>query len=259
GMPLLRGRDFTDADSSTPVTIISQATARTFWGDDDPIGRTLHRNGDTRMITIIGVVGDVRSNALNQETPTLYYPSAARVAPLMDVVVRTDGDPHSLLATIRQKVRDLHPLLPVSNVRTMDEWVSNTAAQPRLNAQLLGVFAIVALMIAAIGTYGVLAYSVNQRTREIGLRMALGAQRGGVLSLIVGEGMLVALAGVGAGLAAAFLFSSVLSTLVFGVPVRDPMTFAGVGVALACVALIACAVPARRASNVDPMIALREE
>jgi putative ABC transport system permease protein len=141
----------------------------------------------------------------------------------------------------------------------MDEWVTNAAAQPRLNAQLLGVFAALALTIAAIGIYGVLAYSVTQRTREIGLRMALGAPRAGVLGSIVREGMLVALAGVTVGLVAAFAFSRVLDSLVFGVRVHDPATFAGVAAVLSAVALLACVLPALRASRVDPIVALRQD
>jgi putative ABC transport system permease protein len=261
GIPLLRGRDFTDADNSmtAPVTIVSQATAKRFWGDDDPLGRTLHRAADSRTFTVVGVVGDIRSLTLNQESPAMYYPAAARVWPRMDVVVRADGDPEALLPAIRQKVHELDAQLPLANIRTMEQWVSNTAAQPRLNAQLLAVFAGVALLIAAIGIYGVLAYSVNQRTREIGLRMALGAQPEGVLRLVVGEGMLVAIAGVAIGLVAALVLSRTLSSLLFEVPERDPGTFAGVAIVLLLVAVIACVMPARRASRVDPMIALREE
>ena len=259
GIPLVRGRDFTDADGAVPVTIVSQATARKFWGDDDPIGRSLHRNGDTIGVTVIGVVGDVHTTALNRDSPALYYPMARGTWPLMDVVVRTDGEPRGLLTAIRQKVGELDPTLPLANVRTMDEWVTNAAAQPRLNAQLLGVFAALALTIAAIGIYGVLAYSVTQRTREIGLRMALGAPRTGVLGSIVREGMLVACAGVTVGLVAAFAFSRVLESLVFGVRVHDPVTFAGVAAVLSAVALAACVLPALRASRVDPIIALRQD
>jgi len=259
GIPLLRGREFSDADNATPVTIVSQATAKKFWGDDDPIGRNLHRSGDSKGVTVIGVVGDVHTTALNQESPALYYAAARTAWPLMDVVVRTDGDPQALLPSVRQKVRELDPLLPLSNVRTLDEWVTNTAAQPRLNAQLLGVFAAVALSIAAIGIYGVLAYSVTQRTREIGLRMALGAPRAGILRLVVGEGMAVSLAGIVAGLAAAYLLSGALESLVFGVHVHDPLTFGAVAAMLSAVAFAACVVPARRASRVDPMVALRED
>ena len=149
------------------------------------------------------------------------------------------------------------PTLPVSTVRTMDEWVSNSAAQPRLNAILLAVFAAVAMLIAAIGIYGVLAYSVNQRTREIGLRMALGAPRGHVLRLIVREGMTVGAIGIGIGIAGALALSRVLASLVFDVPVRDPLTYVVVAVSLAVVALVACVIPARKASRVDPIVALR--
>jgi len=156
-------------------------------------------------------------------------------------------------------VRELDPELALANVNTMDQWLSNSAAQPRLNTVLLTIFAAVALLIAAIGIYGVLAYSVNQRTREIGLRMALGATPGRVLQLIVGEGMKVVLIGVVIGLAGGLALGRTISSLVFGVPVRDPATFSLVAATLAAVALAACAIPARRAARVDPMVALRCE
>ena len=177
----------------------------------------------------------------------------------MDVVVRTNGKPESVLPAVRQKVHALDPELPLANVRPMEAWVANKAAQPRLNAALLGVFACVALLIAAVGTYGVIAYSVSLRTREIGLRIALGAQRGRVLRLIVGGGMTMALAGIGIGVACALGLSRVLASLVFGVPVRDPATFITVTMILAVVALAACLVPAVRASRVDAMVSLRQE
>jgi len=262
GIPLLHGRDFTDADGPTvaPVMIVSQATAKKFWGNADPLGRTLGRSADPRIaFTVVGVVGDVRSTTLTQEFPALYYPVASRVWPLMDVVVRADGSPESLLASIRQKVHELDPYLALANVRTMDQWISNSSAQPRLDTVLLSIFASVALLIASIGIYGVLAYSVSQRGGEIGVRMALGATPAGILRLVVGEGMKVALIGIGAGLLGGLALGRTLSSLVFGVPVRDPATFLGVAVALASVALAACAIPAFRASRVDPMVALRYE
>ena len=239
--------------------VVSQATARKFWGADEAIGRVIRRVADGKELTVVGVVGDIRSTALNQESPAMYYPSAVRVWPLMDVVVRTDGKPESVLPGVRQKVRELDPELPLATVRTMDEWVSNSAAQPRVNAMLLAVFAGAALLIAAIGIYGVMAYSVNQRTREIGLRMALGAPRGGVVRLIVGEGMTVGLAGISAGLLGAVALSRTMASLVFAVPIRDPTTFGAVALLLMLVALAACFVPARKASYVDPMVALRDE
>ena len=261
-IPLLRGRDFTDADgpSAPQVAVVSQATAKRFFGDGDPLGRELYRVADRRGFTVVGVVGDVRHTALNQESPAIYYPSTTgRVWPLMDIVVRTEMPPESILAGVRQKVHELDAELPISNVRPMQDWVSLNAAQPRLNAILLTVFAAVALLIAAIGIYGVLAYSVNQRTREIGLRMALGAPRGRVLGQIVREGMVVGLAGIGIGLAGALALSRALASLVFGVEVRDPITFGAVAGVLAIVAFAACIFPARNASRVDPMVALRYE
>jgi putative ABC transport system permease protein len=262
GIPLLRGRDFTDADgpAAEPVMIVSESTARKFFGDEDPIGRTLTRSADLKTpFTVVGVVGDVRNTALNQESPALYYSSGARVAGLMDVVVRTNGSADAVLPLVRQRVRALDGELALANVRTMDEWLSASAAQPRLNSVLLTVFAVVALVIAAVGIYAVLAYAVTQRTREIGLRMALGATRGGVLRLIVGEGMVVGAAGIAVGLAGGLALGRTLATLLFGVTVRDPATFVAVAVVLGLVALAACAIPARRAARLDPMVALRYE
>ncbi|HVT97265.1 MAG TPA: FtsX-like permease family protein, partial [Acidobacteriaceae bacterium] len=261
-IPLLRGRDFTDADNSTTagVLIVSQSTAKKFWGDLDPIGRVLHPSAVPKeAITVIGVVGDVRDTALNQETPQLYYPMAARVAGLMDVVVRTSAPPDSVLPAVRQKIRELDPQLALANIRTEDEWVSNSAAQPRLNSVLLGVFAAVALLIASIGIYGVLAYSVTQRTSEIGVRMALGATRPHVLRLIVREGLVVSGVGIGIGLMGALALGRVLASLVFGIQVHDPSTFAVAAVTLTLVAMAASIVPALRASRVDPMVALRHD
>jgi predicted permease len=260
-IPMLRGRDFTDSDveSAPSVMIVSRATARTLWGDDDPIGRTIRRVADKKDFTVIGVVGDVRSQTLNRESPALYYSSGVRTWPLMDVVVRSEIDRAALMASIRREVHKLDPDLPLSNIRPMTEWVATSAAQPRLNASLLAVFACVALLVAAIGTYGVLAYSVSQRTKELGLRMALGADRGDVLKLVVREGMMVAAAGIVIGVGVAALMGRTLSALVFGISIWDPMTYAGVLTVLALVSLLSCLLPALRASRVDPMEALRLE
>ena len=267
-IPLLRGRVFTDADgpSTSPVAILSQDAARKLWGEADPIGRTFYRAADPKTVfTVIGVVGDVRSTALNQQSPALYYPLAWRTGPyrpkvvVMDILVRTGGTPEEFVPPLRQRVHELDAEIPMASIRTMDDWVSNSAAQPRLNARLLTLFAALALLIAAIGIYAVLAYSVTQRTREIGLRIALGAQPSSVLRLVVREGMKVGLIGVGAGLLGALAVSRALSSLVYGVPVRDPRTFASVAIALTLIALVACFIPARRAAKVDPIVALRYE
>ena len=261
-IPVVSGREFLNADTTTTsplVVIVSQATARRFWGGDDPIGRILHRQGDlARQYTVVGVVGDVRHSTLTLESPAIYYPSF-NLSPRMDVVVRTAASPMSVLPVVRQKVHDLDAALPVSSVRTMDEWLSSSAAQPRLNAVLLVVFAAVAMLIAAIGIYSVLAYSVNQRTREIGVRMALGSPGAQVLGLIVREGMAVVALGVGVGVVGALALSRVLTSLVFDVSVRDPLTYVVVAASLAAVALVACVLPARKAARTDPLVALRSE
>lgn len=262
-IPLLRGRVFNDADVKTSqlVMIVSQSTAQKFFGDADPISKALRPSAKPEIaFTIVGVVGDVRDQVLNQQTPTLYYAIPQRGSwPLMDVVVRADGSPEALLPIIRQRIAKMDASLAFANVNTMDQWLSNSAAQPRLNTVSLTTFAVVALVIAAIGIYGVLAYSVDQRTREIGLRMALGATPARVVNLIVHEGMKMVLAGVVIGLVGGLVLGKTVSSLVFGVPVHDPVTFVVVAVLLTVIALAACVIPARRAARVDPMVALREE
>lgn len=252
GIPLLQAREFTDAHSPTapPVMIISQATARKFWGDADPIGHTLRRSAlPTTAFTIVGVAGDVRSTALTQESPALYYPMATHVWLLMDIVVRTDASPEALLPAIRQKLHELDTELAVANVRTMDQWLSNSAARPRLNTILLTIFAFVALVIASLGIYGVIAYSVSQRTRAIGVR---------VLRLVVAERMKLALIGIGAGLLGGLALGRRVSSLVFSVPVRNPLTFTAMALKLAVVACRLCdACAARVASRSHGSAALR--
>jgi putative ABC transport system permease protein len=213
------------------------------------------------MFTIVGVVGDVRSTALTEEFPSLHYPAASRVWPLMDILVRTNGSPapEALLPAIPEKVREPVSELALANARTMEQWLSNSAAQPRLNTVMLSVFAFVALLIASVGMYGVLAYSVSQRTGEIGVRMALGATPRDALRLIIREGVTVVLIGIGAGLLGGLALGRAVSSLVFGVPVRDPAVIIGVAATLATVVLAACTIPAARGSRVDPIVALRYE
>jgi putative ABC transport system permease protein len=188
----------------------------------------------------------------------MYFSINARSWPTMDAALLTDAAPESLVPAVRRKVRDIDPDLAIAHVRTMDEWVAASAAQPRLNAMLIGIFASAALLLAAVGIYGVIAYSVAQRTREIGLRIALGARRSAVLGLVVREGTTVSAVGIGAGVACGLLLGQVLSSLVFDVDVRDPATYAAVAVVLSLVALAASAIPATRAASVDPMIVLRD-
>jgi putative ABC transport system permease protein len=260
-IPLLRGREFEYSDASTPnIIIVSQATARTFWGDENPLGRTLRRSADPEIpFTVVGVVGDVRSNELSQESPAFYYSITTRTMSLMDVVVRTDAPPETLLPAIRKQINALDPDLPMSNVNTMEQWLTTGAAQPRLTGILLSLFAGVALLIAAIGIYAVLTYSVSQRTREIGIRMALGATPRRVQKLIVSEGMRVVLLGLVIGLAGGFALGRTVESLVYGVGVRDPKIYLVVAAVLAVVALAACFIPARRAAAVHPLVALRDE
>jgi putative ABC transport system permease protein len=239
--------------------IVSRKAAHTFWGDADPIGRSVRRVADKKDFTVVGVVGDVRSTTLNQQSPSVYYSAGARLFPLTDVVVRTAVDPASVMGAVRETVRRMDAQLPLANVRPMTAWVSTGAAQPRFSAVLLGLFAAVALFVAGVGTYGVLAYSVSQRTKELGLRLALGAGRREVVSLIVREGLAVGAVGLAVGLMAAAALARVLSSLVFGVSVRDPVTYTAVSGLLFVIAVTACVVPAIRASRVDPMVALRLE
>jgi putative ABC transport system permease protein len=258
-IPLVRGRDFNDGDTANApdVMIVSRAAARTLWGDADPIGRIVQRVADKKNFIVVGIVGDIRSTTLNRESPSVYYSAGFRLFPLTDVVIRTSRDPSSVMGTVREAVHRMDAQLPLANVRLMSEWISTSAAQPRFSATLLGLFACVALLVAAVGTYGVLAYSVSQRTKELGLRMALGADRQGVLTLVLREGLTVTVIGLAIGVAGAAALAQVLASLVFGVSVHDPATYAGASATLFVIAFAACAIPAIRASHVDPMMALR--
>jgi putative ABC transport system permease protein len=261
-IPLVRGREFTAQDNAAQplVMIVSRNTARKFWGDADPVGRVVRLTSSGREARVVGVVGDVLNTSLGQPVaPAMYFSAASRLLSPMDVAVRTQGDPLAALESVRRKLKDLDAELPMSNVRTMDDWLSRNSAQPRLNAVLLELFAAVALLIASIGIYGVLSYSVTQQTREIGVRAALGANRSELLRLVLREGLTMALAGIGAGLIAGLGLSRLLASLLFGVEARDPLTFAAVAGILAVVAAVACAIPALRAARIDPVIALRCE
>src|SRR5262249_49142600 len=225
----------------------------------EPSGkRLIMALGEPLTCEIVGVAGDTTQFALNLGAlPTMYLPSIR--AGGAAVVVRRRGDPLALTASVREAVREVDRDQPIANVRSMDQIMSSMAGQSRFGALLLGVFAAVALLLSAIGIYGVIAYSVAQRTREIGVRMALGAQGRGGLGLVIGQGMKFVLIGVGVGIAGGLALTRVLSSLLFNVSATDPLTFVCVSTLLALVALLACYVPARRATKVDPMIALRSE
>ncbi len=263
GIPLLKGRLFTERDSkeTTRVAIINETMAKQFFPGEDPIGKRIHVTmGPVLYREIVGVVGDVKQYGLDQRTTAQTYESNAQQPfNYMTLIVRAAGDPASLSAAIRSEVLNLDKEQPVSNIRTLDRLLSTSMAQQRFSVSLLGVFAAVAMALAGVGIYGVLSYSVTQRAHEIGIRMALGAGRRDVLKLVVGHGMLLTLIGVAIGLGSAFALTRVMSTLLFGVSATDPMTFGLIALLLGAVALLACWMPARRATKVDPMVALRGE
>jgi putative ABC transport system permease protein len=266
GIPVARGRAFNEHDRAKEagapgVAIINETMVRLFFQNEDPLGRRLlDSEGRNPPVEIVGVVGDIKHFGLDDKPEAyLYLPHAQVGGNFMTLVVRTERDPSAMTAALRREVLTLDKDQPVFDVKTMEQRLADTGAQKRLTMWLLGVMASVALVLAAVGIYGVIAYSVTQRTHEIGIRMALGAQRGDIIRLVVKQGMLMAVVGVLVGLAASFYVTRVMSGLLFGVSATDPATFAGVALLLAAVALVACLIPARRATRVDPMVALRYE
>jgi putative ABC transport system permease protein len=262
GVPLIEGRDFTTADrlGAAPVAIVNQSAARRLWPDQDAVGRRLKAGQDSVWRTVVGVVGDVRQMAKQERRrEVVYVPHAQNGAQSLTFMLRADGDPTSLTPRIRRLLQARDANLPFYDVRTMRAALAYALWEPRLYAQLLGAFSLVALGIAAVGLYGVMAYRVAQRTREIGIRMALGAERRTVLRMVIGDGMRLTVFGLGIGLAVAFALTRLMASLLFGVSASDPPTYAGVVVILAGSALLACWLPAARASRVDPMVALRHE
>jgi putative ABC transport system permease protein len=261
GIPLLQGRDFTERDNpDAPISvIISQALAERLWPNQNPLGRRL-RWGPRLWVTVAGVVGNVRNvNLAIEPRPMLYLCAYSLPWPVMTLAARVESDPQSIIAAVRAKVKEVDSDMPVASLRTMEEILAQASAQPRFNTWLLGAFAAIALGLGAVGIYGVIAYSVAQRTHEIGVRMALGAQQSDVLKLVLSQGMTLALIGVGIGLLASFALTRLLSGLLYGVSANDPATFAAIPLLLTGVALVACYIPARRAAKVDPMVALRCE
>jgi predicted permease len=260
GIPLVEGRVFarTDTDKSTPVALVNRSLARRYWGSESPLGRRISADSGKTWNTIVGVVGDVRHYGLDTDPADEMYMPFSQV-PIRggSLLIRTTGDPHRAAALIEAEIHAIDPDQPVADVETLEEIRAEFLASPRLTASLLGMFALLALLITGAGLAGVVAFSVSQRTQEIGVRMALGAERGEVLAMVLREGMRLVLAGLVLGVAGAFAATRMMAGLLYGVGTTDPLTFAGVVLVLLAVATAACLVPARRATAVDPMVALR--
>lgn len=266
-IPLLKGRDFTERDDKQApgVIIVNQAFARRFFPGEDPIGKHIRPGISTdeskpAMREIVGVVADVKNRNLSSEfRPGYFVPQAQIPFNQMTVLVKTTNDSRSLITAAQREVTAMDKELPVFNVKTMDDYLAASVAAPRFNTTLLAIFATVALVLTIVGLYGVMSYSVAQRTNEIGIRMALGAQTRDVLGLVVRQGFKLVLIGLSIGLVGAFALMRVIASLLFGVTTKDPLTFAAVAGLLTVVALLACYLPARRATKVDPLVALRYE
>jgi putative ABC transport system permease protein len=266
GISLVRGRLLAEADTeSAPlVVLVSETAAQRWWPNQDPIGRRVKVSGFDQgpqpWRTVVGVVKDVKQAGLDApRSMQIYLPQAQYRNGYLTLVVRTKSDPLSMAGQVRQQVLKVDPDQAASNVASMDQVLSDAVASQRFSAALLATLAALGLLLASVGVYGVLSYGVSQRAREIGIRMALGALRKDVLSLVAGQGMKLLLTGVGAGIVAALLLTRLMSSLLFGVSASDPATFGGIVLFLATAAVLGCYLPARRATKVDPMVALRQE
>ncbi len=269
GIALRQGRAFNEGDNerAMPVAVINETMARQYWSGESPIGKRFKVNDldlSNPWLTIVGIVADVRQMGADAPVKAEMYVPYRQAATYSafaprDLAVRTSGEPLSLVPAVRQAIREVDPYQPLANIRTMDEVLSRVTAERRLGMILLTAFAALALLLAALGIYGVLSYFVVQHTSEIGVRMALGAQPGDVLWLVIGKGMRLALMGVGVGLLGAFALTRLMKNLLFEVQATDPLTFGLIALLLTLVALLACYIPARRATRVDPLIALRYE
>jgi putative ABC transport system permease protein len=259
-IPLVRGRIFTDNDrkDTAVVAIASEAMVKKYWPGENALGKRFHFFGDATLREIVGVVADSVVNEVGEEPqPIVFLPLTQDYVPAATLQVRTTGSPEGSLGTTRAALQTLDPNLAITNVFTIEEIVGQALWAPRMGGILLSLFGGLALILSAVGVYGVLSYSVNQQTREIGLRMALGAQRGDVLRLILGQGLRLTVVGLGLGVVVALALMRVLVSLLFNVHAYDPSTYAAVTILLTAVALVACYIPARRAMRVDPMVALR--
>jgi len=270
GISVVQGRGFTEADAGSAggVVLVNETLAKRFYPNQSPIGRVVRRPSPAGPIamTIVGVVKDVKQRGLGEETGTELYllvdqlPTVAKSAPgMLNVVVRSSTPFETVAPALQQIARSMDARLPVVNLRPMAEVFAESMARPRFLMTLLVAFAVLALLLAAIGTYGVLSYLVSERRQEIGIRMALGAERGTLLGMVMKHGLTLAFAGLLIGLAGAIGVTRLMQTLLFNVRPADPATMVAVAVVIAGVALVACYVPARRATRVDPLNALRAE
>jgi putative ABC transport system permease protein len=260
GIPLVTGRIFTGSDGpqTTQVALVNQSLARRYWGTASPLGARISADSGQTWITIVGVVGDVRHYGLDTEpADELYAPFAQVPVREGSLLIRTTGEPLAIARRIEDEVHAIDPAQPVANVASLEELRSQSLASSRVTASLLGLFALLALLITGAGLAGLVAFSVSQRAQEIGVRMALGAERSEVLGMVLREGMRLVLVGLAAGVVGAVALTRVMAGLLYGVPATDPLTFAGVALVLVAVAAVACLVPARRAATVDPIVALR--
>jgi putative ABC transport system permease protein len=261
GVPILKGRDFTDADreGSELVAIVNETTARMYWPGEDVIGKKFRHRLNPQPYTVVGVARDAKYGGLASATlPHLYYPTLQYYTPAMALAVRTSGDPQAVLPAVRQVIRELDATMPMPQAFTMAEVLRGNLWTARLGAMLLAVFGLLALTLTTVGVYGVMGYSVTQRTHEIGIRMALGAAHAEVLRMVLRHGLKLTILGVGLGLAAAFGATRLIASLLFVSP-TDGLTFVAISALLAAVALLASLLPARRAARVDPLVALRRE
>jgi macrolide transport system ATP-binding/permease protein len=261
--PLVQGREFSEQDDNKAarVAIVNETFARRFWPDEDAIGKRFAVGSpDAPKLQVIGVARDGKYAGIQEEPRPFFYRSMAQFySGSTSLVVRAASDPQPALAAARREIQQLDAHLPIASAQTLEEHLSLPLLPTRLAASLLGSFGVLALALAAIGIYGVMAYAVSQRTREIGIRMALGAQKADVLKLVISRGVWLTLTGVAIGLAASLAMTRLMKSLLYGISATDPLTFAGVALLLTVVALVACYLPARRATKVDPMIALRYE
>lgn len=262
GMTLMRGRDFTNQDTAATglVAIVNDAAAQDFWPNQDPLGKHMYFSLQTWDVSVIGVVNTVKFQTLGEPPrPVIYFAFKQQFAPAMNLWVRAKGDPKTVLASVRSTIESMDSTIPIRRVFTGDEILDQSLSAPRLGAELLGGLGFLALALAALGTYGVMSYSVSQRRQEIGIRMALGAQRGNVLSLILTGGMAMVWVGIAAGCVISLLVQRSISSLLYGIGAFDPWSFFATASLLIITALIACLIPAQRAVRVDPTVALRYE